>query len=261
MKPLLFVLLFIWPVAPVRAQSWFDGTWKIDMSQSQASNKIDDYLLQRGRYRCTSCDPPLDIKADGQQQKITGEPCYDTVAIEVLDGSTTLGTERRKGKTVGTSKMTVSPDGNSATVQWTESCNAKGDVVSGQLVLSRVGNRPPGAHAVSGSWRVVKRSNLSENALVVSLKLQNDTFSFADPTGQSFSARLDGTETPIKGDLSHTMVSVKRVGENGIQVSNKIGGKLTEVWHFAPSPDGKSMIISIENTGKGTVQRFVAHRQ
>ena len=52
--------------------------------------------------------------------------------------------------------------------------------------------------------------------MVATLKLEGDTFSFADPAGMSYAAKLDGTETPFKGDLSQTMVSVKRIGENTI---------------------------------------------
>jgi hypothetical protein len=179
----------------------------------------------------------------------------------VVDNWTTEETDKRIGKTVGTSKMTVSSDGNSATIDWTDSCNAKGDVVSGKLTLSRVTKGPSGAHPVSGSWQIVKRSNVSENALVITLKLEGDTFSFADPTGQSLAARLDGTETPFKGGLSNIMGSVKRVGENTIEVTNKHDGKAVEVWRFTPSVDGKTMTISVENKVKETTWQAIAHKQ
>jgi hypothetical protein len=261
MRPTLcFALVISW-LTFVQAQSRFDGTWKIDLTESQSPTKGDDYLLQDYRYRCTTCDPPLDIRADGRDQKITGEPCYDTVSLKVVGDWTTVETDKRNGKTVGTSKMTVSSNGNSATVEWTESCNANGDVVSGQLILSRVTKGPRGSHAVSGSWQIVKRLSLSENALVITLKLEGDTFSFADPTGQSFAARLDGTETPFKGDLSHTMASVKRIGANTIEVTNRNDGKVVEVWRFTPSADGKEMTVSMENKVKGSTQQLVAHKQ
>lgn len=245
----------------VQAQSRFDGTWKIDLSESQSPTKGDDYLLQDNRYRCTTCDPPLDIRADGRDQKIMGEPFYDTVSLKVVDDWTTVETDKRNGRTVGTSKMTVSADGNSATVEWTESCNANGDVVTGQLILSRATKGPRGSHAVSGSWQIVKRLNLSKNALVITLKLEGDTFSFADPTGQSFSAMLDGTETAFNGDIGHTMASVKRIGENTIEVTNRNDGKVVELWRFTPSADGKAMRISMENKAKGTSQQLVAYKQ
>jgi len=81
---------------------------------------------------------------------------------------------------------------------------------------------------VSGSWQILKRVNLSENALVVTLRLEGDTFSFADPTGQSYAARLDGTPTSIEGDLTNTMVSLKRIGENTIEETDKVKGSVRQ---------------------------------
>ncbi|MGA7926247.1 MAG: hypothetical protein WCA20_09635 [Candidatus Sulfotelmatobacter sp.] len=255
------VLLISWVDVSSGAQSPFEGGWKIDLAESQSSTRIYTYLLQNNTYRCTSCDPPLDIKADGRDQKITGEACYDTVSLKVVDDWTTDEIDKRSGKTVGTSRVTVSSDGNSATFESMESCNANGDVVSGKDILSRVTKGPQGAHAVSGSWRISKRVNRSENALVVTLKLEGDTFSFADPSGQSYAARLDGTETPFKGDLSNTMVSVKRIGENTIEETDKHDGKVVEVTRFTLSADGKTMTVSMESKVTGTTRQFVAHKQ
>ncbi|HMB83360.1 MAG TPA: hypothetical protein VKI40_04835 [Terriglobales bacterium] len=261
MRPVLCGVVLISWLTFVQAQSRFDGTWKIDLAESQSSTTLYVYLLQDNTYRCTTCDPPLDIRADGRDRKITGEPCFDTVRLKVVDDWTTVETDKRNGKTVGTSKMTVSSDGNSATVDWTESCNVNGDVDSETFILSRVTKGPRGSHAVSGSWQILKRVSLSENALVVTLKLEGDTFSFADPTGQSYSARLDGTETPFKGDLSNTMVSVKRIGENTIEEIDKHDGKVVEVTRFTPSADGETMTVSMENKVKETTRQFVLHKQ
>ena len=243
------------------SQSPFNGVWKVDLAESQSSTKTYAYLLQDNTYRCTTCDPPLSIRADGRDQKIAGEPCYDTVSLRVVDAWTTLETDKRNGETVGTSRMTVSSDGSSATFEWTESCNANGDVVSGKDILSRITKGPRGSHAVSGSWRLSKRVNRSQNALVVTLKLEGDTFSFADPAGQGYAARLDGTETPFKGSLSNTTVSVKRIDENTIEESDKQDGKVVEVTRFTLSADGKTMTVSVEDKVKGGIRQFVCHKQ
>jgi hypothetical protein len=107
----------------------------------------------------------------------------------------------------------------------------------------------------------VKRVNLSENALVATLKLEGDTFSFADPTGQSYRARLDGTPTPITGDLTNAMVSLKRIGENTIEETEKHEGKAVKVTRFTLSADGRTLTISIESKAKGSVRQLVAHKQ
>jgi hypothetical protein len=256
------VLLVSWlMMVQAMASSPFDGVWKAEPTESDTPRPPEVYLLQNDTYRCPTCDPPLDIKVDGRDHKITGDPCYDTVSLQVVDDRTTLETDKRNGKTVRTSKMTVSSDGNSATLDWKESCNVNGDLVSETFILSRVVKGPRGSHAVSGSWQIVKRVNMSENAMVATLKLEGDTFSFADPAGMSYAAKLDGTETPIKGDLSNTKVSVRRVGETSIEETATRGGKVDEVIRFTPSADGKTMIVFIEDKVKGGTRQFVAHKQ
>jgi hypothetical protein len=247
--------------ARVTAQSPFDGTWKIDTSDAQPSTAHFDYLLKDGTYRCISCDPPIVIPADGRDHKITGEPCYDTVNIKVVNDRTIDEADKRNGATVGTTRITVSSGGNEAMVDWTESCSANGDVVSGKDIMSRLERGPAGSHAISGSWKISKRVERSENALVITLKLTEDTFSFADPTDQKFTAKLDGAETRFQGDLSGTMVSVKRVDQNTIEEANKRDGRVVEIVRFTVSPDGKSLHISVEDKSKGTTKQFVAHRQ
>jgi len=170
-------------------------------------------------------------------------------------------TDKRNGKAVGTTRMTVSLDGNAATVEWTESCNAQNDVVAGKDILSRVARGPSGAHAISGSWLISKRLNRSENALVVVLKLEANTFSFADPTGQGYAAKLDGTETPITGDLSNTMVSVKLIDENTVEETDKRDGKIVEVTRFTVSADGKTLTVFMENKTNGAIKQFIAYKQ
>ena len=262
MKSLLCCVFLVSSIISVQgtAQSLFDGTWKIDLNESQSSTTQYNYLLQDGIYHCPTCDPPLETKADGKDHQITGEPCYDTVSLRVVDAHTTEETDKRNGKAVGTRRMTISPDGDTATVEWTESCNAQGDVVAGKDLLARLTQSPRGAHAISGSWRITKRMNRSENALVATLKLEGDTFSFADPSGQSYTAKLDGTETPIKGDLSNTMVSVKRIDEHTIEETDKREGKIVEVTRFTVSADAKTMTVSMADKANGTIRQFVCHK-
>src|SRR5215472_14335763 len=234
-----------------RAQNSFDRTWKLDLNSRQATGNPDAYLLQNGTYHCTTCNPPLEIPADGRDHKIAGDLCYDTFGIKVIDEHTIEETYKRNAKIVGTSKMTVSSDSRTATLEWSESCNANDESSTGKDVLTRLTEGPVGSHAISGSWAVSKRVNLSENALLITLKLTADTFSFADPTGQNYTAKLDGTETSFQGDLSHTIVSVKRLNDTAIEESDKHDGKITEVTRFTLSSDEKSMTIYMENKLKG----------
>lgn len=59
------------------AQSDFDGTWKIDLNKSTMSDKPDVFLLQGGNYQCKTCVPVVNVKADGADHRVTGNPYYD----------------------------------------------------------------------------------------------------------------------------------------------------------------------------------------
>src|SRR5260370_40844806 len=103
-----------------RAESAFDGTWKFELSTAQFPQKPDVYLLQDGMYSCKTCVPPIEVKADGQDQKVSGYPYFDTISVKILDDHTIEQTNKKDGKVNGTSKTTVSPDGDTLTFVFTD---------------------------------------------------------------------------------------------------------------------------------------------
>ncbi len=263
MKKMLWLGFLMWLMLPaaVIAQSPFDGTWKLDPDTAQIQAKPEVYLLKDGRYDCSTCDPPLHLKADGNDQIISGEPCYDTVNVKVVDGLTVEETYKKNGAIVETLRMTVSSDGNTATMDWGGKCNEKADLVTIKRILTRVAPVPPGAHAISGSWRLIKRVQVSDNAFTGTLKLEGATFSFSDPAGQGYTAKLDGTENPMKGTLGNEVVSVRRISEDTIKETHKENGKVTEIVTYTVSADGKTMIITIENKVGGSTTKYNAEKQ
>src|SRR5260370_7319476 len=106
--------------AMAMAQSAFDGTWKFDLKTAKFPEKPDVYLLQDGMYHCKTCAPPVDVKADGQDQKVSGHPYYDMVSVKVVDDRTIEETLKKNGKTVATSKTWVSPDANTLIFEFTD---------------------------------------------------------------------------------------------------------------------------------------------
>lgn len=125
MKKLLSVGLFIvfLPLLAI-AQNDFDGTWKVDLTKSTMPDKSDVFLLQNGTYQCKTCVPPINLKADGEDHGVAGNPYYDAVAVKVLDDHSIETTEKKNGRVVETSKMVVSVDGNTITFEFTDSARA-----------------------------------------------------------------------------------------------------------------------------------------
>ena len=263
MKKLLFVGLAILLLMPVvaAAQSAFDGTWKIDMNKVEFPKKPDVYVLQNGMYECKTCVPPYKIKADGTDQKVTGHPYYDTVAIKVVNDHQVEETDKKGGKTVGTSSMTVSSDGKTLTFVFSDSSNSNADPVTGKGEATRVAAGPAGSHATSGSWRTTKLQNISDNGVVWTYKVSGDEVTMTTPTGQSYTAKVNGPQAPFKGDPGTTSVSLKMIGKSALEETDYRSGKAISVTKYVLAPDGKTMKAMWDDKLRGTTGEFTAMKQ
>jgi hypothetical protein len=266
MKKLLLagVLAALLAAVPARAQSDFDGTWRIDLTKSVMPTKAEAFLLQNGIYQCKSCVPIINIKADGQDQTVTVNPYCDAISVKVLDDRSIEETQKKTGKVVAISKMIVSPDGRSATFEFTDNSQTNTDPIIGKGSMVRVGKGklPAGAHAISGSWRISKLESLSDNALTFTLKVEGDTLTMTSSTGQSYSAKLDGTDAPYKGDPGVSSVSVKRLSDKTFEETDKRDGKAIRVKRMMIYPaDLKTVNTIVTDNLTGASKLLVATKQ
>jgi len=200
MKIFVAATLLAVAFAPVQAmaQNGFDGTWKGDVSSAQMPKKPDVYVLKDGMYSCKTCAPAYTIKADGTDQAVTGHPYFDTVAIKVVDDHTIQETDKKAGKTVTTSSVTVAPDGKTATFEFTDSSNTNAAPVTGKGTSKQVAKGPAGSHATSGSWITTSFASLSDNGVTVTYKTDGDMLTMSNPTGQSYTAKWTAPKRPSK---------------------------------------------------------------
>lgn len=262
MKKLVFAALLMLLVMPMLAvaQSPFDGTWKNDMSSVQFPTKPDVYVVQNGMYECKTCVPPVNIKADGNDQKLTGDPYADTMSVKVIDDHNIESTTTKNGKVVGTAKVSVSSDGNTMTVNWTDSGEPSGGTQTGTYTAKRVAPAPAGANSTSGSWRGEK-ADASAAALTWTYKVEGKELTMTTPTGQSYTAKLDGTDAPYKGDPGTTSVSVKMLGKDTLEETDKRDGKVISITKATVAADGKTMKWISDDKLHGTTTKGVAQKQ
>jgi len=145
--------------------------------------------------------------------------------------------------------------------EFTDSSATNADPVTGKGEETRVAKGPAGSHAISGSWRVTKIDSVSDNGLSFTYKVEGDSLTMTTPTGQSYTAKLDGTEAPYKGDPGTSSVSVKRLDKNTIEETDKRDGKVIAVARITVSADGKSMTVAVDDKLHGTSSQFVAVKQ
>lgn len=257
---LLFAAAFLMPGLAI-AQSPFDGTWKGDVNSAKFPEKPDEYLLKDGTYHCKTCAPPVMVKADGADQKVTGHPYFDMMSVKVVDEKTIEETYKKNGKAVATTKTWVSGDGNTLMFEFSDSSASNGAPVTGKGSETRIGNAPAGAHAISGSWKMAKMDQLSDNGMTITYKTAGDSITMTTPTGQSYTAKMDGTEAPYKGDPGTTSVSLKKTGPNSFEETDKRDGKVIAVVKVTVSADGKTIKFDVDDKLHGTHAEFGATKQ
>jgi len=258
-KRLLFVVLFT-PLL-MWGQATFDGTWRLDLSKAQLPKKPDKYLLQNGAYKCETCAPPYEVKADGQDQKVTGHPYFDTVSVRVVNPKTVEFTQKKNGKVVGTDKETISDDGKQLLDEFTWQPEASNKQQNGKAVSTRVAMGPAGSHAISGSWQGEKLQDFSQDAMMWTYKSTGNGLSMKGGTGESYEANFDGKDYPFKGDPGVTSVSLKKISATSLEETDKREGKVISVSRISLSPDGKSMKIEVDDKLHGTTSSYVATKQ
>jgi hypothetical protein len=259
MKRPFFLLPFAALFMPMSAaaQSAFDGTWKVDMNKVDFPKKPDVFLLQGGRYACKTCTPPYEVQADGTDQAISGNPYVDTVAIKLVGDHAIEETDKKNGKVVATSTANLSPDGNTMTFTFSDNSNTNGGPpVTGKGEATRVAKGPAGSNPISGSWRTTKMESLSDNATAVTYKVSGNEITMTNPTGQTYTAKLDGTDAPMKGDPGITSVSLKLIGKNTLEETDKRDGKVIGVWRITVAPDAKTAKASYEDKQQNRTTDF-----
>ena len=254
-----FVALFS-VTALSHAQSPFDGTWRIDLAKAKLDQKPFTVYTSQGWYHCVSCTPPYDNAADGQFHAVTGQT-FDEESITIVDPKTMKFVDRKDGKTVNESTVTASADSKMITIKTTSyPMNGAGPQAS-SITLKRIGVLRPGVHATSGNWVPLKLAD-TEADLSFTFKSNGDELTMTDPTGDSYTAKFDGSDYPSKSAYgADGAVSLKKIDAHTIEETDKRDGKVTNVQKMTVSPDGKTMTIVAHDPQRDTTSTFVATRK
>lgn len=250
---LLLTVLF--PSAS-RSQSPFDGTWVIDTDKNRnfAAEKPIALSLADGIFR----DGNSVLKADGKDEKVPATGYWDTVSVRIVDDHTVEVTSKKAGKPMFTETDAVSPDGDTLTQVMKDTTEA--EAVTFESVFRRIAPTPPGAHVLSGSWQIFKQSR-SANSTIIAYKCTSQGFSAETPLGEKFDAKFDGKFYLIEDDPAHTMVAVKRINANTVEMTNQRDGKIVFVVRLEVTPDGKAIHASSESKEDGSVKTWGLHKK
>jgi hypothetical protein len=241
------------------AQSPFNGTWHTDLAKAKISPKPNVFYLSQGWYHCVSCSPAYDVKADGTDQAVSGQ-AYDTVSVSEVDPKTISITTKKSGKVVYEQTRSVSEDGKTLTVKTTSHPMNTDQPVVAEVTAKLSGVAPAGVHAVSGAW-VIDKIKESDNGLDTTFKVNGDEISMSEPTGESFTAKLDGTDAPYKGSYGTDTVSVKKIDAHSIEETDMRGGQVIEVAKMTVSANGKTMTVVANNKLTDRTSTYIATKK
>lgn len=224
----LFLAAALCMAAVSHAQSPFDGTWQANLAQTKFSPKPLSFYISQGWYHCdNTCNPPYDVAADGQDHPVSGH-AYDSMSVAITDPHTISVIAKKGGAVIFEQTRTVSADGKTLTVKTIDHPMSGGAPTTFETVGKRSGVVPSGVHATSGNWVVTKQSG-SGTELTTTYKLSGDEFTMTAASGESYDAKLDGSDYPVKNAYGWDAVSLKKINDHTIEETDKRGGTVTDV--------------------------------
>ncbi len=230
------------------------------MAASKLSHKPYVFSVKDGMYDCESCVPKITVKADGQDQPVSGQP-YDMLSVKLADPNTLQTAAKKAGKPTFEQTRTLSQDGKTLTVATTtypadgsQPFKTEVKIHPGLEGARRSRTRFPDPGELTASVRIRPALPRRGRYRVIPSACQT-------PTGESWEAKFDGKDYPVKGVYANETVSVKKLGDRAMEVTEKRDGKVYSVDKVTVAADGKKMTTVNDNKWTGRVSTYIDEKQ
>jgi hypothetical protein len=233
------------------AESPFIGDWKLNPSMSRMPDEMKVESKGDNTYAFNFGAGAETIVANG-----TDQPGYGGTMLSVkADGRDTWIVERRKdGRLLITATWKLSEDGRTIKDLFRE-FQPDGSTLSMDYVYERSG----GGSGFAGDWQSIKETMNSPLVLQVK-EYQGDGLSFITPSQHATkNVKLDGKDYPNEGSGSSS--SIRREDEHTLEMTNKVGGKITDTREIRVSPDGKRLTMTVHAAGQSRPVVMVFDRE
>jgi len=223
----------------------FVGKWKLNMGKSKFAgeqSKIED--LGGSRYKWTSGNVSDTITADGTDQLV-----HFGRTISIAPEGTNLWKMviKKDGKVLSSMTHTLSEDGKTQTIKGTET-KPDGTTADFNVVLKKVSGGP----GWGGTWESTDVKFTSPDEWNIET-YDGDGLTFKVPAYQDvLSMKFDGKDYEEKGpNVAPGSTSAgKRVNLRTLEVTDKVKGAVMDNTKFEVSQDGKTLTLTVRNTGQ-----------
>ena len=223
----------------------FCGKWKLNQDKSKISGeqmKIED--LGDNKFKWTFGNDSDTVTADG-----TDQPVHFGRTMELSkEGPNSLKMDIKKdGKVLSSMTHMLSEDGNTQTIKGTDT-KPDGTTSDFEVVDKRVGS----GSGWTGTWESTDVKFTSPDEWDIE-PYGAHGLTFNTPAYQdTLSMNFDGKEYAEKGPnvAPGSMSSGKRIDDHTLEMTDKVKGEVVDHTKFEVSPDGKTLTLTIHETGQ-----------
>ncbi|HZQ51487.1 MAG TPA: hypothetical protein VFB14_04770 [Bryobacteraceae bacterium] len=230
----------------------FCGKWKLNKQKSKVTGEqmvVEDLGNQKLKFTVgTDTDT---ITMDGTDQSIH----YGrTMALTRESPTTFRMVIKQNGKVLSSMTHTLSEDGNTQTIKGTQH-KPDGTTSDFEVVDKRVG----GGSGWTGTWESTKVDFNSPEEWEIGANGANGLTFHNAAYQESMSMKFDGKDYPDKGPTvpAGLTTSGKRTGERSFELTDKIKGKVMDHATFELTGDGKTMTVTVHETGQPNTATYV----
>jgi len=223
----------------------FCGKWKLNMDKSQfAGDQIKIQDLGGNKYKWTVGNTSDTIAYDGTDQPVH----FDRTISMTADGANSWKMVIKKdGRVLSSMTHTISADGKTQTIKGTET---KPDGTTSDF--DAVWKKVSGGSGWGGTWQESDVKFTSPDEWEIS-PYEGNGLTFNTPAYQDvLSMKFDGKEYEEKGPnvASSSTSSGKRVNAHTLEVTDKVKGQVMDHTKYELSQDGKTLTLTIRETGQ-----------
>jgi hypothetical protein len=223
----------------------FCGKWKLNKEKSKFTGeqvKIQD--LGGNKYNWTHGDVSDTLAYDG-----TDQPVHfgRTISMAPEGTNTWRMVIKMDGKVISSMTHTIADDGKTQTIKGT-STKPDGTTSDFNVVWKRVGS----GSGWGGTWEETEVKFTSPEEWEIS-PYEGDGLSFNTPAYKDvLNMKFDGKDYEENGPevAPGSTSSGKRVDAHTLEITDKVKGQVMDHTKFEVSPDGKTLTLTIHDTGQ-----------